>query len=57
MNWRPTYRWRRVRFGGVIALQGAVPGRQIEAHLDREARGDRFFSDIPVVDTWKRSRA
>lgn len=35
MNWRPTYRWRRVRLGGVIALQGTVPGKRIATHLDR----------------------
>ncbi|ACK81215.1 hypothetical protein [Methylorubrum extorquens] len=37
MNWRPTCRWRRVRFGGVIDLQGTVPGERIAAHLDGQA--------------------
>lgn len=36
MNWRPSYRWRRIRFGGVIDLKGAATGQRIAAHLARE---------------------
>ncbi|WP_193316488.1 hypothetical protein [Methylorubrum populi] len=41
MNWCPVYRWRRVSFGGVIDLQGTVPGKRIAAHLavQTEAKG------------------
>ena len=36
MNWRPAYRWRRVRFGGVIDLQGTATGSRIAAHVGDE---------------------
>lgn len=39
MNWRPAYRWRRTRFGGVIALQVMMAGKRIEAHVDTSSEG------------------
>lgn len=35
INWRPVYRWRRVRVGGVIDLQGTATGKRTAAHFDR----------------------
>ena len=36
MNWRPVYRWRRIRFGGAIDLQGTATGVRIAAHVGEE---------------------